>query len=72
MGRDFNRGREFGEDVARMIDSEMKLLIESCYEKAQTILRENRDKLNIIAQKLLEQETIEGEELDKILTVTVD
>ena len=72
LGRDFNRGREFGEDVARMIDSEMKLLIESCYEKAQTILRENRDKLNIIAQKLLEQETIEGEELDKILTVTVD
>ena len=72
LGRDFNRGREFGEDVARIIDSEMKLLIESCYNKAQTILSENRDKLNIIANKLLEQETIEGEELDKILDAAVD
>lgn len=67
LGRDFTRSRNYSEEVAYLVDSEIKSIVEGCYEKAKNILIENKDKLEKIATILLEKETIEGEELENIL-----
>jgi len=67
LGRDFSRGRNYSEEIAYDIDKETRDIIEKCYEDAKNILNENRSKLDKIAAILLEQETIEAEELDGLL-----
>lgn len=67
LGRDFNRGRNYSEEIAYDIDKEIREIIEKCYENARNILNENRPKLEKIASILLEQETIESEELENLL-----
>jgi cell division protease FtsH len=59
--------KEYSEDTAREIDEEVKRLIDDAYKKVQTMLGANQDKLKILAAALLEKETIEGEEIRKIL-----
>jgi len=49
--------------VASAIDQEVRRIIDDCYEKATVLLRENMDKLELLAQTLLERETLEAEEL---------
>ena len=56
----------FGENIGDKIGQEVKLLIDSAYERAQQLLVENRDKLEIIAQTLLEKEKINETEFNKI------
>jgi len=67
LGRDFTRNRNYSEEVANLIDNEIKRIVEGCYEKAKKILLENKEKLEEIAKLLLEKETIEGDELENIL-----
>jgi cell division protease FtsH len=67
LGRDLARDRSFSEEVAAAIDREINHIVTSCYQKAVQILREHRDKLDDLAARLLDKETIEGEELDEIL-----
>ena len=59
--------KEYSEDTAREIDQEVKRLIDDAYRKVQTMLGANQDKLKILAAALLEKETIEGEEIRKML-----
>jgi cell division protease FtsH len=66
------RGRHFGrhahaEQTAIEIDGEVRRLVEESHERARQILRENLDKLHLIAQALLEFETIDGAEVDVLL-----
>ena len=56
----------FGENIGDKIGQEVKLLIDSAYERAQQLLVEHRDKLEIIAQTLLEKEKINETEFNKI------
>jgi cell division protease FtsH len=67
LGRDFGRDRNYGEEVASAIDQEVRRIIEDAYAKAEELLKANLDKLHIVAQALLERETIEGWELDQLL-----
>lgn len=67
LGRDFARNRNYSEEVAYLVDSEIKSIIENCYSKAKNILVENKEKLEKIATTLLEKETIEGDELENLL-----
>lgn len=67
LGRDFSRGRNYSEEIAYDIDKEIRAIVEECYENAKNILVENRQKLEKIADILLEKETIEGEELEELL-----
>ncbi len=67
LGRDISEDKNYGEGVASIIDSEIKNIISECYAKAEKILVENKEKLQSIARVLIEKETMEGEELDKIL-----
>ena len=62
LGRDISHERNYSEAVAYAIDKEAKAMMDAAYTKARTILTEHMDKLEAIAQVLLEKETIEAEE----------
>ena len=71
MGRDFGQTKDYSEQVAYELDSEVKKIIDEKYELAKQILTENRDILNELAMSLLEKETINAEEFDELVeTVT--
>ncbi len=67
MGMDFGEQRTYSEDVARKIDQEVRRIVESAYQRAREILVAKRDKLNLIAETLLEQEVLEREEFLALL-----
>lgn len=64
LGRDFNKIRNYSEDVAGKIDSEMRRIIDTAYHKTEKLLSENMEKLHSVAQALLEKETISGKEFE--------
>lgn len=70
MGRDFGHARDFSEEIAADIDKEVKKIVDDCYADATRLLQENKDMLEYIAKKLLEEETIDEKEfvslMDKI------
>jgi cell division protease FtsH len=67
IGKDYAHTRNYSEETAAIIDNEVKKVIDSCYDKAKQILTENIDKLNKLADILLEKEKIEGDEFDRIM-----
>ncbi len=66
MGKDFGRTRDYSEDVASAIDAEMRGLIDTAYNKAEQLLKENIDKLHRVGEALLEKETIDGKEFERL------
>ena len=64
LGRDFGKGRSYSEDIAKLIDGEVKDLLDEAYATAQRVLSENVEFLHIIAKRLLEVETISGKEFE--------
>ncbi len=67
LGRELSQHRDFSEDTAREIDSEVRRLVNTGYEKAKNLILENRDALVRIAQALLEREVLDANELKLIL-----
>lgn len=63
---EYSFGKPYSEETAKKIDIEIKDIIENQYKRAVTILHENRDKLDALAQKLLEKEVIFREDLEEI------
>jgi cell division protease FtsH len=55
------------EETSKLIDSEVKSIIDTCYERAQNLLQENLDKLNVMADALLKYETIDAPQIDDIM-----
>ena len=68
LGRDFNRDRNYSEEVAGEIDREVRRYIEEAYEACRAIITENREKLDLIANALLERETLNASELEELMT----
>ena len=67
IGRDFGHtSRGYGEKVAGTIDEEVKRIIDECYEKARTIIKEHHDVLDACAQLLLEKEKITRSEFEAL------
>jgi len=66
MGRDFGRTRNYSEEVAAAIDSEMRQLIDTAYHRAEKLISDNMDILHRIAEALLEKETIDAKEFERI------
>lgn len=60
LGRDIVRSKDYSEATAREIDNEVRRIIDECYRRAEQLLEEHRDKLQILANALLEYETLEG------------
>lgn len=68
MGRDMIRKKDYSEEFARIIDTEVKRIIQEQYDIAEKIITEKRDKLEIIAKALLEYETLDGEQVRQIVS----
>lgn len=66
LGRDYGHTSNISDEIAGIIDNEVKLIIDSAYEKTINLLKENIDKLNRLAQILLEKEKVEGPEFEAI------
>lgn len=67
LGRDYNKSRNFSSQVAFEIDQEQRKIINECYEIAKKIISENMDLLKLIAEALLEKETITKEQIDYLV-----
>jgi cell division protease FtsH len=67
LGREFAQRREISERTAQMVDDEVKRLVDEAYARATEILSQNRELLDRIADALLERETIDREDLDRLV-----
>ncbi|HEY8346023.1 MAG TPA: ATP-dependent zinc metalloprotease FtsH [Symbiobacteriaceae bacterium] len=67
LGRDIARQRNYSEDVAALIDEEVRRFVHEAYERAKNILLTHREALDKLAETLLQKETLEGKELEDLL-----
>jgi cell division protease FtsH len=67
LGREFAQRREISERTAQMVDDEVKRLVDEACARATTIILEHRELLDRIADALLERETIDREDLDRLV-----
>jgi cell division protease FtsH len=67
LGREFAQRREISERTAQMVDDEVKRLVDEAYARARSILSEHRELLDRIADALLERETIDRDDLDRLV-----
>ncbi len=67
LGRDISRQRNYSEEVAAEIDREVSRIINQCYEKALTLLKENTAKVERIVRALKERETLNAEDIRKLM-----
>ena len=66
IGLELGQGRKYGEDMAGMIDSEVKRIIDECYDEAKDIISHNMDVLHAGAELLMEKEKITGAEFEAL------
>ncbi|MUK88054.1 ATP-dependent zinc metalloprotease FtsH [Ornithinibacillus sp. L9] len=66
LGRDIQNEQNYSDAIAHDIDQEMQNFINFCYDRAKTILTENKDKLELIAQTLLEVETLDARQIKSL------
>ena len=67
LGRDYNKSRNFSNEMAHEIDKEVRKIMDECHKKAREILTENKDLVKTIADALLKYETITKEEIDSLV-----
>jgi cell division protease FtsH len=67
LGRDLVTEKHYSETTAVMIDKEVKVIIHPCYHSAKELLEQNREKLYLLANTLLEREVLDGDEVRKLL-----
>jgi len=67
LGRDYARNANHSDDYAKLVDEEVKKVIDFAFNKGQAILKKFRRELDMIAAKLLEQETLTGSEVNEIV-----
>ena len=71
LGREIAEQKDYGDKVADTIDEEVNKIIRSAHRVAKRVLTENKPKLIHVAETLIAQETLEGEELDSLLNQPV-
>ena len=64
LGRDYNKTKNFSDQVALEIDKAVRKIIEDCYDKAVNILKENEDLVHLLADSLVEHETLTKEQIE--------
>ncbi|MGM9568618.1 MAG: ATP-dependent zinc metalloprotease FtsH [Phascolarctobacterium sp.] len=67
LGRDIARDKDYSEEVAAEIDKEVRAFMEDAYAATEKLLNDNIDKLHVIAQALIERETLEEEEINQLV-----
>ena len=68
LGREIGEQRNYSDDVAKLIDEEVRALIEHGYARATQVLTENKTRLLALADKLIAEETVEAEEFEKLFS----
>ena len=69
LGRDIMEEKNYSEETARLIDEEVKNIVDDSYVKAKNLLKQNLDKLKILSAALLEKEVLDGEEVKRMLGI---
>ncbi len=67
LGREFVQHKEYSEETAKLIDAEVKRIVQDAYDRAKLFLKENMDTLHRISEALLDRETLNGEEIEKLM-----
>ena len=67
LGREISEQRDYGEKIAGQIDAEVGKLIQDAHDRARAVLTEHKGMMKLIARRLLTEESLEGEELQKLL-----
>ncbi|MBR1818324.1 MAG: ATP-dependent zinc metalloprotease FtsH [Bacilli bacterium] len=67
LGRDYNKQKNYSDQVALEIDQEARKIIMECYENAKIILKENKDLVMLLSNTLIERETITKEQIDELV-----
>ena len=69
IGKEIAQHKDYSEATAQAIDNEVKHIIDECFQDAQAILKENRDKLEKLADTLFEKETLDDSEIRELLNL---
>ena len=67
LGRDMMRTKDYSESTAQDIDAEVKRIVDGAFQTAKKLIEDNRDKLELVANGLLEYETLDGEQVADIV-----
>ncbi len=67
LGRDYNQGKNFSDQVALLIDEEVKKIIEDCYDRASEIVSREKKLIKVLSDKLMEKETLTKEEIEELV-----
>ncbi len=67
LGRDYNKSKNFSDAVALEIDQEVRKIMSQCYKEATRILKENEKLVRLLADTLIERETITKEEIEELV-----
>jgi len=67
LGRDIAEEKNYSEETAHIIDEEVKIIVEGCYQRAKNELALHKDKLQKLAEELLIKETLDESEVRKII-----
>lgn len=67
LGRDYNKSKNFSDAVALEIDQEVRKIVNECYKETTKILKENKKLVMLIADTLIERETITKEEIEELV-----
>ena len=67
LGKEISTSKNYSEQTAMLIDSEVRDIVEAAHATAIQLLKENLDKLHLLANTLLERETIDGDQMDRVL-----
>lgn len=68
IGRSMAQAKTYSEEVAALIDAEVKALLDNAYARCQAVLTRDRARLELVAQYLLEHETVDGETFEALMT----
>jgi cell division protease FtsH len=69
LGRDIMEEKNYSEETARLIDEEVKKIVDEAYIRAKTLLQQNLDKLKSLSNVLLEKEVLDGEEVKRLVGI---
>jgi len=70
IGKEIAQHKDYSEETARSIDEEIRNIIKICYDEAEQILTENKDKLDILTESLIIKETLDDFEIRELLGIT--
>jgi cell division protease FtsH len=71
LGREISEQRDYSESVAQRIDTEVRRLVQDAYDRARSTLRQYRAQLDLIARRLIEVETIDRDEFERLFNEPV-